>query len=273
MPRSKNNFLYLLIIMLVISPLGCAPQSTSNFEANYYPQCRQPIERVQKAEKTTSVGTIIGAVGGALIGTIVGLMATGKVEGAIGGAMAGGAIGAVGVNMYGKREERKQAEYLQAMARQLGEDTSNLNNASAAAKLSLRCYDDEFKLATSQYRAGQITRHEYIQRYNEVRSGIQETTNLLGNVANSLASRDQEYRTALATETQNNDSITASANKKTQKKKRKAKNNTAKPSIQPSPIQREIDDYEKAKLELTETKNKADQTLDDYKRTVDAIIG
>lgn len=73
-----------------------------------------------------------------------------------------------------------------------------MNRASAAAKIAAQCYDEQFQLAANQFKAGQITRLEFQDRYTEIRSGLEETSLILNGTATAMAQKDSEYQKALA---------------------------------------------------------------------------
>lgn len=64
--------------------------------------------------------------------------------------------------------------------------------------LRCKCYDEQFKLAANQFKAGQISRIEFQDRYNEIRSGLEETSFILNDTATTMAKKDGEYQQALA---------------------------------------------------------------------------
>ena len=85
----------------------------------------------------------------------------------------------MGGNIYGKSQQRENDRRLLASyAAQLGEDSAGMDRATAAARLSARCYDDQFKKAAAQYKAGSITRQDFQDRYMEIRSGLEETSRI-----------------------------------------------------------------------------------------------
>lgn len=179
---------------------GCTSQyGAQKTKVNYYPQCYQPVNQLRQDENSTGRSTAAGAVGGALLGALIGGLATGKASGAVIGAVAGGAAGAVAGNVYGKsKAQNRDAAYLQQYSQQLGTEAASMNRSTAAAKVAAKCYDDQFKLAASQFKAGQISRIEFQDRYNEIRSGLEETAFILNDTATTMAKKDTEYQQALA---------------------------------------------------------------------------
>ena len=179
---------------------GCTSQyGAQKTKVNYYPQCYQPVNQLRQDENSTGKSTAAGAVGGALLGALIGGLATGKASGALIGAAAGGAAGAVAGNVYGKsKAQDRDAAYLHQYSQQLGTEAASMNRSTAAAKVAAKCYDDQFKLAANQFKAGQISRIEFQERYNEIRSGLEETSFILNDTSATMAKKDGEYQQALA---------------------------------------------------------------------------
>ena len=179
---------------------GCTSQyGAQKTKVNYYPQCYQPVNQLRQDENSTGKSTAAGAVGGALLGALIGGLATGKASGALIGAAAGGAAGAVAGNVYGKsKAQDRDASYLHQYSQQLGSEAASMNRSTAAAKVAAKCYDEQFKLAANQFKAGQISRIEFQDRYNEIRSGLEETSFILNDTAATMAKKDGEYQQALA---------------------------------------------------------------------------
>ena len=161
----KRHLRLLVVTVACIALLGgCASKyGAQTTQVNYYPQCYSPVAQLRADEDRVTNSTAGGAAGGALLGALIGGLATGKVEGALAGAVAGGAAGAVGGNIYGKSQQRENDRRLLASyAAQLGEDSAGMDRATAAARLSARCYDEQFKKAAAQYKAGAITRQDLL---------------------------------------------------------------------------------------------------------------
>ena len=184
MPRRPFTLCLCGVLLCVMTLTGCKSQyGDQKTTVNYYPQCYTPVAELRKDENSVGTSTAVGAAGGALLGALIGGLSTGKVEGALAGAVAGGAVGAVGGHAYGKSQAQKRdAQYLQAYAQQLGKEAQTMDRASAAATVAMKCYDKEFKAAIAQYKAGSITRTAFI----------------LKSTATTMAERDAEYQQALA---------------------------------------------------------------------------
>lgn len=197
----KRPFSLLLTVLACIALLGgCASKyGAQTTQVNYYPQCYAPVAQLRADEERVNNATAGGAAGGALLGALIGGLATGKVEGALAGAVAGGAAGAVGGNIYGKSRQRdNDRQLLASYAAQLGEDSASMDRATAAARLSARCYDTQFRQAAAQYKAGAITRQDFQDRYTEIRSGLEETSRILKLTSDHVMERDAEYQRTLA---------------------------------------------------------------------------
>ena len=267
MPR----YLQLPVLLLLTGSLllsGCASKyGAQQTKVNYYPQCYQPVSALRQDENSTGSSTAAGAVGGALLGALIGGLATGKVQGAVAGAAAGGAVGAVGGNIYGKSQAKKRdAAYVESYNRQLGAEAASMNRSTAAAKVAAKCYDEQFKLAADQFRAGQISRLGFQQRYDEIRSGLAETSYILGDTAATMARKDGEYRQALAEPyaTAQPTAATAPAGKKTK---------TAKPAAPKSNVAASASEWKQSRQDLESTKNDLDQRVTSYVETVKNLLG
>ncbi len=188
----KRHLSLLVVAAACIALLGgCASKyGAQTTQVNYYPQCYSPVAQLRADEDRVTNSTAGGAAGGALLGALIGALA---------GAVAGGAAGAVGGNIYGKSQQRENDRRLLASyAAQLGEDSAGMDRATAAARLSARCYDEQFKKAAAQYKAGAITRQDFQDRYTEIRSGLEETSRILKLTSDHVIERDAEYQKTLA---------------------------------------------------------------------------
>ena len=259
---------------------GCAgsrypAQQTS---VNYYPQCYRPIDDLRQDERLTDNATVGGAMGGAILGALVGGLSTGKIEGALVGAAAGGAAGAVGGNIYGKSQTRaRDTDYLRQYAHSLGEDAAGMNRATAAARVSMRCYDQQFRLAADQYRAGKLSRMEFEERYQEIRSGLQETSAILGSTASTMQERDKEYQATLQQKKAEQEraeraraakSSGASAPARAQKKPAPPAAGDAAPEVR-----RKQEEFKAARRDLDSTRQDVDKRITSYENSVAALLG
>lgn len=251
---------------------GCASQyGAQKTKVNYYPQCYQPVAQLRQDENSTGTSTAVGAAGGALLGALIGGLATGKVEGAVAGAAVGGVSGAVAGNIYGKSQARdRDAAYLQAYSRQLGSEAASMNRATAAAKVAAKCYDEQFQLAANQFKAGQITRLDFQDRYNEIRSGLEETSFILNSTATIMAQKDSEYQRALA------EQYTAAepASAKRADTAKRGKRAAGRPASAPgqSNVTAQAEQWKTSREELESTRQDVDSRLNAYQQTVDNLL-
>lgn len=248
----KRHLRLLVVTVACIALLGgCASKyGAQTTQVNYYPQCYSPVAQLRADEDRITNSTAGGAAGGALLGALIGGLATGKVEGALAGAVAGGAAGAVGGNIYGKSQQRENDRRLLASyAAQLDEDSAGMDRATAAARLSARCYDEQFKKAAAQYKAGAITRQDFQDRYMEIRSGLEETSRILKLTSDHVIERDAEYQKTLA---QAQAKGQVSQRQQAPRKEKKAWNNS--------------------RRELESTRQDVDMRLATYEQTVNNLM-
>lgn len=253
---------------------GCTSKyGEQKTKVNYYPQCYQPVNQLRQDENSTGKSTAAGAVGGALLGALIGGLATGKASGAVAGAVAGGAAGAVAGNIYGKsKTQDRDAAYLQQYSRQLGSEAASMNRSTAAAKVAAKCYDEQFKLAAGQFKAGQITRLEFQDRYNEIRSGLEETSFILNDTAAVMAKKDSEYQQALAepyTSAQPASSTSGSASSKS--KKRSASSASRTP--EQSNVATQAAEWKSSREDLESTRRDVNARMSSYEETVNNLLG
>jgi outer membrane lipoprotein SlyB len=265
-----------LCVFLVGSLLlsGCTSQyGDQKTKVNYYPQCYQPVSQLRQDENSTGKSTAAGAVGGALLGALIGGLATGKASGAVVGAVAGGAAGAVAGNVYGKsKAQDRDAAYLRQYSQQLGNESASMNRSTAAAKVATKCYDEQFKLATAQFKAGQITRIEFQDRYNEIRSGLEETSYILKDTATTMAKKDSEYQQALAepyTSAEPAASSTGTAKKKTAAKAKP----TASRSADENAVATQASQWKSSREDLENTRQDVNSRMSSYEETVNNLLG
>ncbi len=263
---------------------GCTSQyGPQKTKVNYYPQCYQPVNQLRQDENSTGKSTAAGAVGGALLGALIGGLATGKASGAIAGAVAGGAAGAVAGNVYGKsKAKERDAAYMQQYSQQLGTEAASMNRSTAAAKVAAKCYDEQFKLAANQFKAGQISRIEFQDKYNEIRSGLEETAFILNDTATTMAKKDTEYQEALSepyTTAQAKPVVsTPSAGKS---KKGAAAQPKAKPiptastnrSPEESNVATQAAEWKTSREDLESTRRDVNSRMSSYEETVNNLLG
>jgi outer membrane lipoprotein SlyB len=270
-----------LIALLAATGLctGCSSKyGVQTTDVSHYPQCYRPVAQLRSEESSTTKSTVAGAAGGALLGAIIGGLATGKVSGAVAGAAAGGVTGAVGGNIYGKAQQRSRDEaYLRKYSAQLGSEAAGMDRASAAAKVAMQCYDRQFDVAVRQYREGRISRDSFEDRYDEIRSGLVETSAILKTTSAAMADKEREYRQVLAEDFEYEDDSydePAPAQKaRTTAQQAPARRQQASSSQEREPVVRESSTWKSSKRELDATEAEANAQLDRYARTVDALEG
>ena len=275
-----------LILTAGLLGSGCTSQyGAQKTKVNYYPQCYQPVNQLRQDENSTGKSTAAGAVGGALLGALIGGLATGKASGALIGAAAGGAAGAVAGNVYGKsKSQQRDAAYMQQYSQQLGSEAASMNRSTAAAKVAAKCYDDQFKLAASQFKAGQISRIEFQDRYNEIRSGLEETSFILNDTATTMAKKDGEYQQALAepyttaqpaTSVSSGSSGAAKFKKGAASQSKSASTHAASASRTPEQnnVAAQAADWKTSREDLESTRRDVNSRMSSYEETVNNLLG
>lgn len=191
------------MVFFLVTTTGCASKyGEQKTQVNYYPGCYQPIADLRAGENSVARNTGAGALLGAFTGAVVGLLATGgKWQGAAVGAATGGVAGTMAGNLYGRKQQEKNdnirlASYLQ----DLDGDISNMDVSTAAARTSLRCYDNQFKVLLADMKARRITRQVAEARFSEIASGREEAIAILGNAAQYGQDLNAQYEQALASE-------------------------------------------------------------------------
>lgn len=164
-----------LLAALPFSVPGCAARQAPEYQARYYPECYDPIDRLCKEQsnraetKGTMVGGLIGALGGALIGGL----STGKLEGALIGAAAGAATGAL-TGFFSARlgkikdQDQRLAEYQTV----LGEQAQGWDLERASVERAYKCYGEQINVLQAAWKSRQISREEFRARMLEIREGI-----------------------------------------------------------------------------------------------------
>lgn len=204
-PFMRKITISLLFIPVVLSSLaGCASKyGEQKTSVNYYPACYRPIQDLRESEHNVAKGTATGGIIGALGGALTGLLATGKWEGAVMGGALGGVAGSVAGNIYASKQQvaddnRRLASYLQ----DIDGDISNLDVAQAAARTSLQCYDQQFKVLVADIKARKIARDAAQQRFAEISAGREEAIAILGDAYSNGANLAQQYQQAFVQEEQ-----------------------------------------------------------------------
>lgn len=160
-----------------------------------------------------------------------------------------------------------------------------MNRSTAAAKVAAKCYDDQFKLAANQFKAGQISRIEFQERYNEIRSGLEETSFILNDTAATMAKKDGEYQQALAEPYTSAQPTSASSSSGTSgaAKFKKGSAGQAKSSSAPAasasrtPEQNNVAaqaaEWKTSREDLESTRRDVNSRMSSYEETVNNLLG
>lgn len=183
---------------------GCASKyGEQKTRVEHYPDCYQPIADLRKSEHSVATSTATGAVLGGILGGVVGYLATGKASGAAVGAGVGAAAGGTAGYVKGKSDkEQNDAQRMAAYVERMDGDISGLDIATAAAKAARQCYERQFEVAVSEFKAKNITKDQFRARYTEINSGMEEASRILGDVAGSGDQVSKDYQAALDSEAQ-----------------------------------------------------------------------
>lgn len=273
---SRKSRILAAFALLCFMATGCTskygPQLTT---VNYYPQCYQPISELRKDENSAGNSAAVGAGVGVLLGALIGGLATGKAEGALVGAAAGGATGAVAGHAYGKnQQEKNDQQKVNAYLEQLDGESSSMDRATAAAKVSTQCYDSQFKQAAADFKSGQLTRQDFSDRYAEIRTGLEETSRILRLTANKMAEKDDQYQQVLTAEQEEYDSP-AQGEPAVRKTSGKAKKSSTKSAATPAatPVAQQTRKWSDSRDKLEETQQDVDERMRGYSSTVDVLLG
>lgn len=190
----KTSFLALIMLSLVL--VGCAPKGpTTNFKAQYYPECFDPIDRLCKDQDNTakmkSAGA--GALLGGLTGAVIGAATTGKWQGALAGAAIGAAAGGVAGYAYQHIKEIKdQNERLEAYKAQFGKEAEDLNLQKASVLSAYKCYQEQIKRLKEGMKNGSIKKDEAKARIAEISKGLEELKKFWDDRSTQFAAQQQE---------------------------------------------------------------------------------
>lgn len=239
-----------LAVALIFSVCGCATKSTPTFNAKYYPECYDPIDKLCKDQSNEAEvkGAVTGGLLGALGGAIVGGLSTGKVEGALVGAGVGAAAGAL-TGFFAARlnkiqdQNQRLAEYQTI----LGEKSQGWDLERASVEKAYKCYNDQINLLKTSFAAKKITRGEVLARMDEIKAGIQHINTYWADAQNrmdeTLADGDKWLQQEEAQAAQNKQlpKSQAQINKQRQNTKR-AKENISTNNAQTNKIKQNTED-------------------------------
>lgn len=201
--RFPKSFLISLLAMAVLAG-GCTSKyGTQTTKVTHYPDCYSPINELRKNEFAVQKGVAGGAVAGAALGALIGYVATGKGSGALAGAAVGGVAGATAGGLYASSEKSgNDAARLAEYNSRLEGGIQEVDKATAAAKLARQCYERQFSVAASEFKAGHITREQFNSRYQEVVSGMEEAATILGMANKNSSDVVASYNKAIDEEAQ-----------------------------------------------------------------------
>lgn len=201
--KLSKSILISLLAMTVLAG-GCTSKyGTQTTKVTHYPDCYSPINELRKNEFAVQKGVAGGAVAGAALGALIGYATTGKGSGALAGAAVGGVAGATAGGLYASSEKSgNDAARLAEYNSRLEGGIQEVDKATAAAKLARQCYDRQFAVAASEFKAGHITREQFNSRYQEVVSGMEEAANILGMANKNSADVVASYNKAIDEEAQ-----------------------------------------------------------------------
>lgn len=173
-------------MLLLIIAAGCAQKSTDKVVANYYPQCHEPLAYLNSRHgggtgSAVARGAIQGGVISGIAAAIYGAIAGGlRPAGILGSVAAGAAVGGLvsGVNNsqnYSKEDEKHLAMYLD----QVDGDITGMDLLTAAATVSMQCYNKEFRQLLANMKNRDISPIAAQNRFKEIVAGRDEAAKLL----------------------------------------------------------------------------------------------
>lgn len=180
--RRPIRLVVAMLLLCTVAVTGCSSKyGAQQTKVNHYPDCYDPIADLRKSEYGVEKSTATGAVLGGLLGALGGYLATGKAEGALIGGAAGAAAGGAAGYYHGKttQDEEDRVRMAQYSA-ELDANISEIDKAAAAAKVARMCYERQFTVAASEFKAGHISKDQFNSRYTEVASGLEEAAFILG---------------------------------------------------------------------------------------------
>lgn len=200
--RLSGRVLLCLLLAALLPAAGCASKyGAQTTTVSHYPDCYAPINELRQSEHSAPKYAAGGAAAGAVLGALIGYLATGKSSGALVGGAAGAVAGGAAGGIYGQHSQTQDdAERLAAYNSQLEGNIRETSRMTAAAKLARQCYERQFAVAASEYKAGRLTKEQFNSRYIEVTNGMQEAASLLGQSNKRGSEISAEYERALQQE-------------------------------------------------------------------------
>lgn len=174
------------VALLLVFAAGCAQKQSDKVVANYYPQCHEPLAYLNNRHSGGTGGAVArGAIQGGVISgiaaAIYGAIAGGlRPAGILGSVAAGAAVGGLvsGVSNsqnYNREDEKHLAMYLD----QVDGDITGMDLITAAATVSMQCYDREFKQLLVNMKNRDISPMSAQNRFTEIVAGRDEAAQLL----------------------------------------------------------------------------------------------
>lgn len=188
MSFAKSIVYALCCVMLAC---GCAKKSQPDpVKVEYYPACHEPLAYLeQRSHVGSSVasgamqGGVISGIAAGIIGAIAGGIRPAGILTSIGvGAAIGGVAGGVG---GGSAQQKEDNAHLAAYLEQIDGDITGLDIVSAAATVSMQCYDREFRLLLDEVKAHSLTQSAAEARFEEIVAGREEAAKLLSKPADT----------------------------------------------------------------------------------------
>lgn len=194
---------FCLVLAFAFVICGCAGRNVPTFNAKYYPECYDPIEKLCKDESYQREinETVGGAAIGALTGALVGVLATGDWRGAVAGAGAGALAGGLGGYFHARyakiqEQEKRLAQY----QKDLGEQAQRWDLERASVEKSYQCYNKQIDLLKQAWKKKQISRETFLERSREIKAGIEYVNNFWADAENRMNSTVADGEKYLADE-------------------------------------------------------------------------
>lgn len=199
----KKFYACLLMAAIIICMGGCAGKSVPQFNAQYYPDCYDPIDKLCKDQsyqqeiKETAGGALIGAATGALIG----VLATGDWRGALAGGIAGGVAGGATGFFHAKYSKMKdQEQRLAQYQKDLGAEADRWDLERASVEKAYKCYREQIALLKQAWRNKQISKEAFLARANEIKAGVEHINTFWADAENRMNTTMLEGEKFLADE-------------------------------------------------------------------------
>ena len=175
--KMSKALVWAVSVALTFSLVGCGPKQTAPvFQAQYYPECYDPIAKLCKDQDNTqevkgaATGAVLGALGGAVIGGIAKGDWKGAAVGAAAGAVAGGMVGFFQARLS-KISDRN--ERLAKYQKILGENARDWDIERASVERAYKCYSDQIVALRKAAKAKKISKEDFLARMKEIQAGIE----------------------------------------------------------------------------------------------------